>query len=233
MLLKTFLFLLGTVFLIRWQNLLIKLRAEKLRELPSSFFLLSPCVCQTVPNPEQLANWNWYSPFLTGLVFRGRVGICHCCVACSVWHRGGHLLLPLTATHQQWLLPSLSLAGKPLRNVITVGVHMCAHLCWSAGRLFLLSSLGMGWVFPTENMESELCAKIVGFQEQSYCVLLRTIGLEQHSSAKLWKLHFSLPVTKPPQFVHYQSIFCFNHMPCFCHTLIFPRNVAFFWVCLM
>lgn len=86
----------------------------------------------------------------------------------------------LMAMHQWWLVASLCgwEATEKCDHVVGVGAsRVCAPVLVSR-QVFLLSSLGMGWVFPAEHMESELCAKIVGFRMPSYCVLSRTIGLE-------------------------------------------------------
>lgn len=181
MLLKMFLFLLGSVFLIRWQNLLRKLCAEKHRGLPSFLFLLSSWEYQSVPTPKQLAGWNWYSPFLTGPAFRGKAGICHCCVACGVWQGDRHLLGP----YCWWPHTSSGWSQASLRGWEVVekcdgsqGVWVCPCVPSCVGQQagFPTPLIWHGLGIP--NTESELCAKIVGFQEQLYCVLWKSIGLE-------------------------------------------------------
>lgn len=75
----------------------------------------------------------------------------------------------------------LSVAGNWLRNVMAVRGCGCAYVCPPVSvsrQVFPLPSFGIRRVFPTENTESKLCAKIVGFQEQLYCVLSKSIGLE-------------------------------------------------------
>lgn len=220
---KRFFFLLGTVFLIRWQNLLKSYVLKSLDGSLPSFYCLHGSINQFQP-PNNWPAETGTVLFLLGL-FSGKKLAFATAVSLSVSDREVDTSFAHAADGH-----ARAVAG-PKSLWLGSGWEMWSP--WEGvglvcGQVLLLSTLGMGWVFPTESMESESCAKAVGFWEQSYCILSGTVGLEQFSSAKLWKLQCVLPVTKPPQFVHYQSIFGFNHMLCFCLTLIFPHIAAFF-----
>lgn len=219
---KCLLFLLGTVFLIRWQNLWKSYALKSLDDsLPSSFYCLHGSINQFQP-PN---NWPAESGrvFSYWACFQGKSWDLP--LLCRLQYVTGRRTPPLPALtdgpKSLWLGSSWEM-WSPWEGVGAQGCGPDLQVGFPALHTC------MGWVFRTETMESEWCAKTVGFWEQSYCVLSGTVGLEQFSSAELWKLQCLWPITKPTQFVHYQSIFGFNHMPCFCLTLIFPHIVAFF-----
>lgn len=142
-------------FLNRWQNLLTTLHAEKLGGLPSFFFFLSPCKWWWFPNLSQLASWNWCSPFHTGQFYLGKSWSFPCCVACSAWQEGGHLLLPCCC----WPCTSGRCSQACVCGWGTVG-FVC--LCWSTSSssdLLTLNELGIiNWKYEVRNRA--VCQKI-------------------------------------------------------------------------
>jgi len=142
-----FLFLLGTFFLIRWQNLVTKLRAEKLRGLPSSFSSLHASTSQFQPPNDWQAENGTALSFL-GLLSGKKVGICHCCAACSVSHGGRRLLCPhcrRQCTSSGWSQAPLSGWGAVEKCGHGGGVWVCTAVPSPVSQQvgFPLSSLGM------------------------------------------------------------------------------------------